>query len=55
MKIQTMLQALEQTFSTAGCTGEADGFVEKRSNFHQNQIWESDARKGEDLQVLYIS
>ena len=25
-----------------------------RSNFYQNQIWDSDARKGENLQVLHI-
>ena len=41
----------EQPFSTAGCTGMADGFISKRSNFHQNQIRESDAREGENLQV----
>ena len=28
--------------------------LRKRSNFHQNQIQESDARKGENLQVLHI-
>ena len=44
----------EQPFSTAGCTGKADGLVEKRPNFHQNQIWESAICEGDNLQKLYI-
>ena len=44
----------EQTFSTAGRTDKVDGLVEKRPNFHQNQIRESDACERENLQMLYI-
>ena len=55
MKIQTLLQAFEQPFSTAGCTGKADDFVEKKVRFSSNQIWGSDTcKEGENLQVLYI-
>ena len=39
----------EQPFSTAGCTGKADDFVEKKG-----QIRESDPCNGENPQVLYI-
>ena len=45
---------LEQPFSTAGQTDKADGLVEKRPNFHQNQIRESDACERKNLQVLHI-
>ena len=45
----------KQPFSTAGHAGKANDSAEKkRPNFHQNQIRESDACEGENLQVLYI-
>ena len=44
----------EQSFSFAGRADKADGLVEKRPNFHQNQIRESDACERKNLQVLYI-
>ena len=41
----------KQPFSTARSAGKADGFVEKKPNFHQNQIRESNTCEGENLQV----
>ena len=53
-KFRERCGSFEHPFSIAGRAGKADGFVQKRPNFHQNQIRESDACGGENLEVLYI-
>ena len=49
-----MLQALNSHFLLLDAQARLMTLLKKRSNFHQNQIRESDARKAENLQVLHI-
>ena len=49
-----MLPALNSHFLQLDAQGRLMALLRKRSNFHQNQIRESDACKGENLQVLHI-
>ena len=49
-----MLRALNSHFLLLDAQARLMTLLKKRSNVHQNQIWESDARKGENLQVLHI-
>ena len=49
-----MLWALNSHFLLLDAQARLMTLLKKRSNFHQNQIRESDARNGENLQVLHI-
>ena len=49
-----MLQALNSHFLLLDAQARLITLLKKRSHFHQNQIRESDARKGENLQELDI-
>ena len=49
-----MLRSLNSHFLLLDAQARLMTLLKKRSNFHQNQIRESDARKGENLQVLHI-
>ena len=49
-----MLRALNSHFLLLDAQARLMTLLKKRSNVHQNQIWESDARKEENLQVLHI-
>ena len=49
-----MLRALNSHFLLPEAQPRLMALLKKRSHFHQNQIRESDARKGENLQVLHI-
>ena len=49
-----MLRALNSHFLLLEAQSRLMALLKKRSHSHQNQIRESDARKGENLQVLHI-
>ena len=49
-----MLWALNNHFLLLDAQAGLMALLKKRSSFHQNQIRESDAREGENLQVFYI-
>ena len=49
-----MLGALNSHFLLLDVQARLMTLLKKRSDFHENQIRDSDARKGENLQVLHI-
>ena len=49
-----MLRALNSHFLLLDAQARLMSLLKKRSNFHQNQIRDNDAHKGENLQVLHI-
>ena len=49
-----MLQASNNHFVLLDAQGRLMALLEKRPNVHQNQIWDSNAWEGENLQVLHI-
>ena len=49
-----MLWASNNHFLPQDVQAKLMALLKKRLNFHQNQIWESNACEGENLQVLYI-
>ena len=48
------MRALNNHFLLLDAQARLMTLLKKRSSFHQNQIRESDAREGENLQVLHI-